>query len=156
MSQSESIVLTDEIKESINESILCWLATVDEDGAPNNSPKEIFLSYGIDELLIADIASPNSVKNIKINPKVCISFVHVFKQKGFKIKGVANYYKKGDVGYSDLLPYVYPMVGDKFPVNGIIRIKVSSVKAILAPSYIFYPEITEAQQIESAHKTYGV
>jgi len=149
-------VLTKEIEKSINESILCWLATVDEDGVPNNSPKEVFLSNGANELLIADIASPNSVKNIKHNPNVCVSFVHVFKQKGFKLKGVANYYKKYDSGYNELFQHVYQMTGDKYPVNGIIRITVNEVKPILAPSYFLFPDVTENEQIEIAHKTYGV
>ena len=87
-------MFTDEVKKSMAESVLCWLATVDDDGVTNNSPKEVFVPYGSNELLIADIASPNSVKNIIINPNVCVSFVHVFKQKGFKLKGVASYFKK--------------------------------------------------------------
>ena len=46
-------------------SVLCWLATVDDHGMPNVSPKEIFCCHGERELLIANIASPQSVRNIK-------------------------------------------------------------------------------------------
>lgn len=57
-------MLSDEVKKSIEESILCWLATADSKGMPNVSPKEVFLPYGKEEIIIANIASPKSVKNI--------------------------------------------------------------------------------------------
>ena len=71
-----------EIKNYIERSVLCWLATADAAGVPNVSPKEIFVPFGDDHLLIANIASPESVKNIRGNPHVCVSFVDVFVQKG--------------------------------------------------------------------------
>lgn len=149
-------MFTAEIETSIRESVLCWLATVDEDGVPNNSPKEVFLSYSKDELLIADIASPNSVKNIKNNSNVCVSFVHVFKQKGFKIKGTAQYFKKGNANFDLLFQSIYPITGTKYPVNGIILIKAKSVNPIIAPSYFLSPELTEEQQVRNARKVYDV
>ncbi len=149
-------MLTDEVKESIKESVLCWLATVDADGVPNNSPKEVFLSYGASELLIADIASPHSVKNLLINPNVCVSFVHVLKQKGFKVKGIADYHKKGEDLYDEFFKHIYPITGEKYPVHGIIRIKVNNVNPIIAPNYFLSPDTTEEQQIENARKVYGL
>ncbi len=35
-------MLTSDIKKYIDQSVLCWLATVSKDGIPNVSPKEIF------------------------------------------------------------------------------------------------------------------
>ena len=58
---------------------LCWLATVDTDGVPSATPKEMFATSGEDRLVIADIASSNSVRNIRENPSVCISFVDIFR-----------------------------------------------------------------------------
>ena len=57
--------LTTAIKESIDRSVLCWLATVSIDGMPNVSPKEIFNHYKEDKVIVANIASPQTVKNIK-------------------------------------------------------------------------------------------
>ena len=48
--------------------VLCWLATVSEKGVPNVSPKELFIFEREKQLLIANIASPQSVKNIRANP----------------------------------------------------------------------------------------
>ena len=152
----EQEMLTDEIRQSVDESVLCWLATCGADASPNVSPKEIFLAYGEDEIIIANIASPKSVKNIRVNPQVCVSFVHVFKQKGFKLKGKASYLQKGDSGYEPRFERIFSITGDAFPVKGIIAIKVEKAAKILAPSYLFFPDTTEAAQIEAAHQTYGV
>lgn len=149
-------MLTDEVKNSINESILCWLATLNENGEPNCSPKEVFTFRGDSELIIADIASPESVKNIKNNKNVCVSFVHVFKQKGFKLKGAANYFSANDSKYEELYPLVQSFVGDTFPVRGIIQIRITKVSPIIAPAYYMVEGTTEESQINSAKIVYGV
>ncbi|MFI0416312.1 MAG: pyridoxamine 5'-phosphate oxidase family protein [Candidatus Thiodiazotropha sp.] len=64
----------------MNESVLCWLATSGEDGFPNCSPKEAFTFYEDDKIVIANIALPQSGKNIKANSNVCVSFINIFKQ----------------------------------------------------------------------------
>lgn len=148
-------MFTDTIKQSIQESVLCWLATVDADGMPNCSPKEIFAAYGEDEILIANIASPKSVSNLLHSAKVCVSFVHVFKQKGFKVKGHASYITQQDKDYPSLLEVLKPLSGD-FPVQGVIRVKALEVFPIMAPSYHMVDGVTEEAQIESAKRTYGV
>lgn len=150
------MILNDEIRQSIEESVLCWLATVDAHGNPNVSPKEVFVADGADHLLIANIASPNSVRNIEINPAVCISFVHVFKQKGFKLKGVASILQPGDPAYAEKHRPLYAIAGERFPIQSIIQIRVTNAQRILAPSYRLYPDTTEAGQIADAMETYGV
>lgn len=82
-------MITKELQHSIDQSVLCWLATVDADHWPNVSPKEMFLSEQHDQLVIAHIASPQSIKNIQQNDQVGVSWVDIFVQKGHKIKGRA-------------------------------------------------------------------
>ncbi|MCF6442642.1 pyridoxamine 5'-phosphate oxidase family protein [Pseudoalteromonas luteoviolacea] len=149
-------MFTEEVKSSIHQSVLCWLATVDKDGAPSVSPKEVFVSYKDNELIIANIASANSVRNIKHNDNVCVSCVDVFTQKGFQLYGKASYVAKSDSHFPVLFKEIVPITGDKYPVAGIIHITVNKVKPIVAPSYKLFPNITEAEQIESAKVTYGV
>ena len=50
--------LTKKIKDSIDKSVLCWLATVSIDGIPNVSPKEIYNYFETNNIIIANIASP--------------------------------------------------------------------------------------------------
>ena len=145
-----------DVMQSIDESVLCWLASADGEGNPSVSPKEVFSAWGDSELIIANIASPNTIRNLKTNSSVCVSFVHVFKQKGFKIYGTAEYLKESDQGYQPRHEVLKPMVGEAFNIIGIIKITATKVQPIVAPSYRFFPETTEEAQIESARKTYGV
>ena len=78
------MILIEAIKQSIDKSILCWLATVSDAGMPNVSPKEIFQYYREDRVIIANIASPQSIKNIEQNPNICVSFIDILVQKGYQ------------------------------------------------------------------------
>ena len=149
-------MLTPEIRDSISRSVLCWLATSSADNIPNVSPKEIFTTFGDSMILIANIASPGSIRNINENKNVCVSFIDFFVQKGFQLKGRAHVVNKDDPGFEDLSAPLRKMAGDKFPVTSVIAITVTSAKPILAPSYIFFPGTSEAGQVSSAMKTYGV
>ena len=149
-------MIDDAIAASIEESVLCWLATADAQGRPNVSPKEVFARYGDRHLLIAHIASPASVRNIGENPHVCVSFVDVFKQKGYKLKGSARIIGKHDTGFNERHAPLYQLAGDRFPIRAVIEIEITETAPIVAPSYYLYPDTTEASQVDSAMHTYGV
>jgi predicted pyridoxine 5'-phosphate oxidase superfamily flavin-nucleotide-binding protein len=149
-------MLTSAILDYINRSVLCWLATVDADGAPNVSPKEVFCAHGSQLVLIANIASPTSVRNIKAEPRVCVSFVDVFVQKGYKLKGTAELVRPKDARYAELEPPLLHITKGLFPIRSIIAIRVNAVEPIVAPSYRLISGTTEASQIEGAMRTYGI
>jgi predicted pyridoxine 5'-phosphate oxidase superfamily flavin-nucleotide-binding protein len=107
-------------------------------------------------LLIANIASPTSIANIKMNNKVCVSFVDVFVQKGFKIKGIARIIEEKDIDFETKVGLIKSCFTDKFPIPQLIEIEVQKIESIKAPSYFMFPNITEQEQIESAMKTYKV
>ena len=148
--------LTKEIKEYINRSVLCWLATVSTESVPNVSPKEIFNYYDSDKIIIANIASPQSVQNIKRNSNVCVSFIDILVQKGFQIKGKAEIIGKKDSEFAEMEKALTKMTEGKFPFATITKITVGQIKPIIAPKYILFPETTEKEQIESAKKAYGI
>lgn len=148
--------LTTEIKECINKSVLCWLATASIENVPNVSPKEIFKYYGKNKIIVANIASPQTVRNIKQNNNVCVSFIDVMVQKGFQVKGKAKIVGKTDSEFSEMEKILTKMTGGKFPFVTITEITLREVKSIVAPKYMLYPETTEKEQIESAKKLYGL
>ena len=150
-------MLRPEILASAQKSVLCWLATADAQGQPNVSPKEIFTFHGAEYLLIANIASPTSVRNIAANPRVCVSFVDVFVQKGFKVSGTARNFRKRDMDYQKWAAPLTAMAGPRFAIHSVIVIHVTKCEPILAPSYQLYPhETTEQSQAASAMRAYGV
>ncbi|CAH1045025.1 pyridoxamine 5'-phosphate oxidase family protein [Halomonas sp. TD01] len=150
-------MLTKEVCASAEQSVLCWLATSDESGQPNVSPKEVFAVLDSQHIVVANIASPKSAKNIRINQKVCLSFIDIFVQKGFKIIGTATELKPTAQEYSHWVAPLLAMAGDRYPIHSVLVIKATAVEPIVAPSYRLYPaETSEESQTQAALRTYGV
>lgn len=150
-------MLSAEVLNSANNSVLCWLATVDGNGQPNVSPKEIFSVFDSEHLVIANIASPTSVRNVLVNPQVCVSFVDIFVQKGFKIVGTAQNVRRQDEHFSRWSVPLAAKAGPRFPIHSVIVVHISAIEPILAPSYRLYAdETTEQAQTELAMRSYGV
>ena len=144
------------IAVDVENSVLCWLATVDPAGTPNVTPKEIFALYGDDRLVIADIASANSVRNIRANPQVCVSFVDIFRQHGFKLAGSATILAPGDAEFPVAGAELLRMAGGAFPVRHVISVRIEQASRIWAPSYRLRPDQTDEQRRHSAYRAYGV
>ncbi len=96
-------MLTPDVLEYLERSVLCWLATADGEGRPNVSPKEVFAAIDTSHVLIANIASPRSVRNLRQDPEVCVSFVDVFVQKGNKLDGRATLVSRKNSRYARLV-----------------------------------------------------
>jgi len=149
--------LTPTLKSMAESSVLCWLATVGEDGQPNVSPKEVFCVVDDEHIVVANIASAGSAKNIHTHPKVCLSFVDVFAQKGYKVQGVATDVRPSAPDFAQWAEPLLKMVGERFRIHSVFVVRATAVEPIVAPSYRFYPhETTEASQIEAALRAYGV
>jgi predicted pyridoxine 5'-phosphate oxidase superfamily flavin-nucleotide-binding protein len=155
--KTKTPILSTAVRESARSSVLCWLATVDADGQPNVSPKEVWTIADEQHVVVAHIASPVTARNIRQQPQVCMSFVDVWVQKGFKLLGTAHEVCADDPAFAAWAAPLLAMVGQRFVIHSVLVIRVTSVAAIVAPSYRFFPdETSEASQIEAAMHTYGV
>ncbi len=134
-------------------SVLFWLARVDPDGWPNVSPKEIFSAYDAHTLLIANIASRGSRANVRRHPAVCVSFVDIFIQKGFKLKGIATVVESTDAAFALYAEPLRAMAGKRFPFTSLFAVNVRAIEPLIAPTYRLTPE---SAQIQSAMRRYGV
>lgn len=150
-------LLTPALRAEAPGAILCWLATVSLDGTPNVSPKELWhLHPTEDEVSIAEIASPISARNIGTSARACVSFVDVFRQRGWKLTGTATLLPQGAPGFDIVAAGLLQMAGPDFVVRGVIRLRVERVARILAPSYRVFPNRTVEEQMQRAYATYGV
>lgn len=150
-------MLTDQVHALAKRSVLCWLATVDAQGQPNVSPKEVWALTGQQHAVVVNIASPTSARNIANQSQVCLSFVDVFVQKGYKLQGSAREVLPDAPDYLVWAAPLLAMVGDRFPIRSLMLITVKSVQPIVAPSYWMYPdETTEQKQVQAAMAVYGV
>jgi hypothetical protein len=145
------------VLNALHSSVLCWLATCDSQGQPNVSPKEVFAAVDAQHMVVAHIASPRSARNLADNPRVCVSFIDVFSQKGFKVLGEAPVVLPTDPRFAPLEAVLLPQTQGRFPIHAAILIRATAVEAIVAPSYRLFPDATtEASQVASAMSTYGV
>lgn len=150
-------MLTPQVTECARRSVLCWLATVDAAGQPNVSPKEVFTVFDAEHLVIANIASPGSARNLGAEARVCVSFIDVFVQKGFKVAGVARNVKQSDADFADWAEPLVRMAGPRFRIHSVFVVRALSCEPIVAPSYRLFPDkVTEASQVASAMRRYGV
>lgn len=150
-------LLGSDIRSMAQRSVLCWLATADASGQPNVSPKEIFAVLDDKHIVVANIASPGTAKNIRANAKVCLSFIDVFTQKGYKVLGLATEAQPSDAAYAHWVEPLRTMAGERFPIHSVFVVRATAVEPIVAPSYLLHPsETSEATQIESALRAYGV
>jgi predicted pyridoxine 5'-phosphate oxidase superfamily flavin-nucleotide-binding protein len=150
-------LLNKPVRDAARRSVLCWLATVDANGQPNVSPKEVWAIVDEQHVVVAHIASPVSARNIAQHPQVCLSFVDVFVQKGFKLVGTAREVRADNAEFATWAKPLLAMVGERFTIHSVLVVHVKSVAAILAPSYRFYPDdTTEAGQVASALRRYGM
>lgn len=150
------MVLSNEILHYIDCSVLCWLATADARGQPNVSPKEVFAAVGVQHIAIANMASPTSVRNILENPQVCVSFIDVFVQKGYKIIGNAHILYRDSPRYDDCICLLEQITQGAFPIHNIILCKAERVEPIVAPSYRIRSDVTEQNQVAATMKRYNV
>ncbi len=158
MSEGEMpCVLSVSVRECAHRSVLCWLATVDAQGQPNVSPKEVWAIVDDQHVVVAHIASPMSSHNIAQHPQVCLSFVDVWVQKGYKLQGLARVVAPDAPDFALWSAPLLAMVGQRFLIQSVLLMRVTSVAPIVAPSYRFYPDsTTEASQIASARRAYGL
>ena len=63
-------MITEAIKDFLDLQKLGYVATVSSDGKPNLSPKGTIIGWTSDVLAFADIRSPDTLRNLKINPDV--------------------------------------------------------------------------------------
>ena len=148
-------MLSKEVCQSIDDSVLCWLATSGRSNIPNVSPKEIF-TYFEEGVIIANIASPCSASNISKNPIACVSFIDIFTQKGYKVTGHASILPYTTSLLKTAVAKLKDMAGVNFTIHNFIVIKADRVDKILAPSYQFFSDTTEQSQREAAYKAYNV
>ena len=137
-------LITEEIKVFVNTVKLGFVATVCPDGTPNLSPKGTTIAWDANHLAFADIHSPGTVANLKVNPSIELNVVDMFTRKGFRFKGIGLVLSEGNV-YEEILAY-YRSTGSKHHVNNIVLIEVHTVLPVVSPAYftsLSEKEITE-------------
>jgi hypothetical protein len=94
------VKLTDEIKESLTGTKIVFLATASKEGTPNVVPIGAFKLLDDETLLISDQFFNKTLKNLKENPKIAISYWG--EKGGFQIKGSITLHTNDEVFKQDV------------------------------------------------------
>lgn len=132
-------ILSDDMKRVVREQRLGFVATVCPDGTPNLSPKGTLIVDGDNRLAFADLASPQTIANLRANPAVETNVVDQRMRTGYRFKGTATVVADGpeferlaallnDVLGVDPVPW-----GDRARL--FVSIEVETARALVSPSY---------------------
>jgi predicted pyridoxine 5'-phosphate oxidase superfamily flavin-nucleotide-binding protein len=129
-------VLTEDMKRVVREQRLGFYATVDEDGAPNLSPKGTTGVWDDEHLFFAHISSPQTVANIRRGSLVEVNVVDPFVRKGYRFKGPAAVHERGTDFYSEGIERLRE-AGSKLldRVEAIVVVEVRQAQALVSPAY---------------------
>lgn len=140
----------------VREAILSFVATTNEDGTPNLSPKAS-LTFMDGVLYFADIASPRTILNLQRNAAVEINVVDIFQRRGYRFRGRALILSPGDDEYSTVANWVRAINGPEYPVDHVVKIETSSITPLLSPAHVFAAPPREQDEIRNSYyEKYGV
>src|SRR5215217_7761201 len=124
-------ILTQEVREFVNQAKLGFIATVCPNGTPNLSPKGTTIAWDDDHLAFADIYSPGTTHNLLTNPSIEINVVDVFTRKGYRFKGIAEVLQKGEV--FEAILQLYRNAGSQYTINNIVLVRVDRIIPLFSP-----------------------
>ena len=125
-------MLTDEMRRLVRDARLGFAATVSPDGTPNLSPKGTTLVYDDEHLVFADIRSPQTIANLRLNPAIEVNVVDIGIRRGYRFKGTARIVDADE----DLIRW-YAEQG--FELEGradrFVLVRVERVEELTSPGY---------------------
>jgi hypothetical protein len=104
--------------------------------------------------VFANIASPQTVWNIRRNPAVEINVVDFLARRGYRFAGRATILGPEDEAFQDVAAWVKSTNGEIYPVFDVIRIDIASVRPVLSPAYTI-GGADETTLTESYRRKYG-
>ena len=111
---------------------------------------------GNGRIIVAHIASPQTVRNIESNPRVCLSFIDVFAQKGHKVRGMAKILRESHERYPEQKSNLVQIIGETFRILAVIEVEPTEIEEIIAPSYRMFPDTTTSMLVQQSLATYKV
>lgn len=125
--------ISNEIKQFLEHQKLGFVATVSQNNAPNVSPKGTIMVWDDENLVFADIKSPQTMSNLEKNPLVEINVVDPILRKGYRFKGKSRILKDSDE-FSQILRR-YEEMGIKSKINAVVKVKVDLLAEVISPLY---------------------
>ena len=149
-------LITDDMRRVIESTRLAFVATVNADGTPNLSPKSSLGVIDDDRIAFADIASPNTVRNLRANPAIEVNAIDIFMRRGYRFRGTATLELPGSAVYAQIAEPFWAENGRGFPNHAVVNIAVEKALPVLSPAYTFIDGVTEEALRAAYYAKYGV
>jgi uncharacterized protein len=130
-------VLTQDMRDILASAMLAFVATVRRDGSPSLSPKASTIPYDDDHLLFVDIASPQTIANLRNDPRIEINSVDFIRRRGYRFAGTAQVLEFGHPIYDWGRAWLLKHHGPQYPTNHVVLIKLQSTEPLMSPVYTF-------------------
>lgn len=122
------------MKRVVEEQRLGFVATVCADGTPNLSPKGTTAVWDDDHLVFANLRSPGTIANLRLNPSLEINVVDPFVRKGYRFKGVATLLDSGPL-YERALAFYQKRGSRVTAFREVVLVRVQTAQPIDSPAY---------------------
>ena len=126
-------MLTADMKRLVGDHPLGFVATVSPGGTPNLSPKGTFAVIDDKTLAFADVRSPQTVRNLKANPRLEVNFVDPFVRRGYRFSGPARLVNRGEPGFDSILEKLRSSFASR--IRTVVVVTVEKAAPLTSPSY---------------------
>ncbi|SMR72958.1 hypothetical protein SAMN04488030_1707 [Aliiroseovarius halocynthiae] len=129
-------MIPDFAKDMIANWRLGHIATADQEGRPNLSPKGTFVVHDDATIGFAAIRSPDTLANIAVRPEVEVSFVDILTRRSVLLKGQARIVTQDASDFPALSrPYRKLWPDLTLHATAIVVISVTSCRPTCSPAY---------------------
>jgi uncharacterized protein len=122
-----------EARRVVEDQRLCFVATVNEDGTPNLSPKGTIGVLDEDHLAFGDIRSPRTIQNLRVRPTVEVNVLDPIGRKGYRFRGTATVVDPGP--RFDELEATFRARGLEHAFHCVVVIQVERAEPVVSPAY---------------------
>lgn len=124
------------MQEVVEAQGLGFVATTNEDGTPNLSPKGTTAVWDQEHLVFAHIHSPGTVRNIEAGrDTVEVNVVDPIRRKGFRFRGMARVHASGDVYERGVDFYERRSGLERRRIGAVVLVRVTAASELVSPAY---------------------
>lgn len=146
--------LTQDMADIVESAKLMFVATVRPDGTPNVSPKGSVRVLDSDHLIFADIASPQTVANLRENSAVEVNVVDFLSRRGYRFRGTGEILEPGCEDFEWIAGWLRQTHGEHTPCHHAVKIAVGETAELLSPGYTV-EHLSEFELRQAWTKKYG-
>jgi predicted pyridoxine 5'-phosphate oxidase superfamily flavin-nucleotide-binding protein len=127
-------MLTDDMTRIITEQPLGFVASIGPDGGPSVSPKGSFVVIDRATIAFGEIRSPATVRNVRVDPRVEVTFVDPFVRKGYRFSGTASVIARGEAAFESMHAH-FRNSSLASRMRAIVVIAISKALPLTSPIY---------------------